>query len=464
MSKQPFINYWQVEALRLKESQWGPVEDAAELRRAIAAGGNLAQRLVHRAQGVAQRHDWLRLQLQIVRALKIGLVLLSVFFLLLGFGVALGAFASPDGQLNVVFTLLAFLALPSLSFLFWLLSFFVSAGGTHDGVGLSRLWLWLSSRLIKGPDQLLLWQALMQMLQTQRLVRWVFGSLHHWLWLCTLLSAMMTVLVFLSVKRYSFNWETTLLSPSVFVGIVQWLGLIPSWFGFTTPAVDIIRESDGLQVASAAHQVLWASWLIGCVVVYGVLPRVLALLFCLAMGWRQLKTYTLDLNQPGLIEQKTRLMPHIEAIGIDAQPPADQVPLTAQRIARPLLTAFTGVVGVELPTDIEWPPFTLPRQWVDKGIVDNREQRQTLLADLSRQPTQHLVLCVDGSQTPDRGLIAWLVELASYTEFESIYILLPDRSGFTGSSTRLPAWWDRLTQAGFKAIYTDEKQLIAELE
>ena len=83
MSK-PWQSYWLVEALRLKESQWGPVEDAVEVRRAIAAGGSFEQRLLLRAQLIAQRSGWPDLQVQLIKALRLSLGLLSA--LLRGFG------------------------------------------------------------------------------------------------------------------------------------------------------------------------------------------------------------------------------------------------------------------------------------------------------------------------------------------------------------------------------------------
>lgn len=463
MKKQRFDAYWQVEALRFKENQWGPVEDAAELRRAIAAGGSLEQRILHRAQGVAQRQGWPAVQQQIIKALMLSLGLLSVLFVFMGFGVAVGALGQVNGHVNVIFTLLAFLAFPTLTLLFWLFSFTVTSS-QQEGVGLSRIWVWISSRLVKGPDHVLLSQALLHLSQRQRLLRWVFSSIHHWLWLCALVTATLSVVVLLSTKRFIFNWETTLLEPDTFVVLVQWLGVIPSWLGFVTPSVEVIRQSDGLQTTSAAYQVQWSSWLLGCLVMYGIVPRLIALLFSLWMCRVRLGHFVIDASQAGLLEQKNRLMPQVEIIGIDADAPADKVAVKAKRLHRPTQMATTAVVGIELPPDIAWPPFVLPSQWLDMGIVDSRPQRQTLLNDLNKERVQHLVLCVDGTQTPDRGVIAWLVELASYTDFESIYLLQPSSTSMEAFESRLPAWKQRLHQAGFKAIYIDDKQLIAELD
>ena len=48
-------SYWLLEAVRLKESQWGPIEDSVEVRRVIAIGGGFEDRLLLRSMLLAQR-------------------------------------------------------------------------------------------------------------------------------------------------------------------------------------------------------------------------------------------------------------------------------------------------------------------------------------------------------------------------------------------------------------------------
>src|SRR5690606_18670329 len=43
-------SHWLAETIRLRESLWGPLEDGSETRRARAAGGTFADRLLYRAQ------------------------------------------------------------------------------------------------------------------------------------------------------------------------------------------------------------------------------------------------------------------------------------------------------------------------------------------------------------------------------------------------------------------------------
>lgn len=469
--KTQWQQHWLLEAVRLKESQWGPIEDAVEVRRVIAAGGSFTERLLMRAQLLAQRASWISLQQSMVRALRLSLITLSVLFFFIGIGVAVGALATHDGRVNVLIALVALLGIPTVSLLLWGMSFFIASDGAstdRSSFGVSHIWLWLSQRMVKGPDQNLLLNALFGFSSRQHLLRWVLSAVNHWLWVLALLSATVTVLALLAAKRYSFNWETTLLSADSFVTLVQSLGVLPGFFGFLTPTETIIRQSDGLQLLPASAQVQWSSWLVGCLIVYGVLPRVLVLVISLFMLRLRKRNLTVNSQQSGLIELRQRLIPFSESVGIDAEAGVDQVPEVEILPARPEKKVSTVVVGIELSADQPWPPFTnhssLPL-WQDAGLVDSREQRAELLTLLMQGGFEHVILCVDAQQTPDRGVIAWLVELASYGKYCTIYLMNASQQQQKLKKTELvESWLSRLAKAGFTSVYTDFEHLLIELD
>src|SRR5690606_20928523 len=96
---------------------------------------------------------------------------------------------------------------------------------------------------------------------------------------------------------------------------------------------------------------------------------------------------------------------------------------------------------------ILWPPAPLPAEWEDAGIVDSRAERHHVLQRLQSQAVAHVVLVCDVHQTPDRGVIAWLSELAAYGEHCSIVLYA---TGSSEPAERLQAWLYRLEAAGFK--------------
>ncbi|MGG6496815.1 UNVERIFIED_CONTAM: DUF2868 domain-containing protein, partial [Bacteroidetes bacterium 56_B9] len=81
-------------------------------------------------------------------------------------------------------------------------------------------------------------------------------------------------------------WETTLLAADPFIHLTQALGALPSLLGFAVPDEAMIRASgDTLPALEQARQA-WASWLLGVVLVYGLLPRLVLAALCL-WRWRQ---------------------------------------------------------------------------------------------------------------------------------------------------------------------------------
>src|SRR5699024_2249804 len=119
------------------------------------------------------------------------------------------------------------------SLLVWLIALlFSTRSEQRAGIGVSQLWLWLSQRIVKGPDQALLFNAYLNLLIKQRLAQWLLSVINHAAWVLGLMAMLVTLLLLLAAKRYSFNWETTLLSADNFVLVVQALGWLPGWLGF----------------------------------------------------------------------------------------------------------------------------------------------------------------------------------------------------------------------------------------
>ena len=108
--------------------------------------------------------------------------------------------------------------------------------------------------------------------------RWLIGATSHGLWLCTLSGMLVSVLLLLLVRQYTFNWESTLLNNTALVKTVEALSWLPERLGFPVPdsqAVIAGRLNNHIEDARA-----WAGLLIGSIICYGILPRLLAWLAC----------------------------------------------------------------------------------------------------------------------------------------------------------------------------------------
>lgn len=247
------------------------------MRAARRAEGGLPDRILVRAHRLAEREQlpaqlqgWTRSALAVLAAL-FALALFS------GIGLALGALGDGARPVNVLWALGALLGLHALTFLLWLASFLLRPAAA---TGLGRLWLWVTRKLARGPDTALAPQALLNLLARAGALRWLFGSISHLLWLTGLCAALATLLTVLSTASYRFIWATTLLAPDTFVWLTQAIGWLPGLAGFPLPDAATVLASDGVQTLPATAQVQWSLWLIGVVVVYGVLPRLAAALLC----------------------------------------------------------------------------------------------------------------------------------------------------------------------------------------
>lgn len=81
-------------------------------------------------------------------------------------------------------------------------------------------------------------------------------------------------LLLLTVRQYSFNWESTLLDGSSFARAVSLLGWLPAQLGLSVPDADAVFANRNR--ADAVHAARWGALLLGSIACYGIVPRVLA--------------------------------------------------------------------------------------------------------------------------------------------------------------------------------------------
>lgn len=439
-----FDRLWLCEALRLQETRDGPLDDQAEILQVRQAGGNLTARTITRALLLGTREGLLaRLQhwRSAARLVLLALLALAVFS---GAGMALGALSDGTRPVNLMQALVLLLGLNTLMFLLWLLSVALPSARP---TGLGGLWLWLTAKLSRTPGQALPGQALLSIAQQSRALTPLLGSLTHAIWSLAFVAALVTLLGLLSARQYSFQWETTLLSPDFFVDVTHLVGGLPALLGFDLPSPEVITHSvTGATLALPLAGPMWSHWLIGCVVTWGLLPRLLALSGCLMLAGLRLKAYAPDLSLPGLAELRPRLMPDSRNTGIDAPAPdLANTPHHGEHGHYPVPGGHNAIAGLELPDDIGWPLLHLTGLGHDLGRIDTRAQRAALESTLATQQYEHLVVACDGRQTPDRGTVQYLQSLSQACGHLHVIIL---SSGAEAPNDRTPLWQTVLERAG----------------
>ncbi|WP_027610547.1 DUF2868 domain-containing protein [Pseudomonas sp. URIL14HWK12:I6] len=433
----PLQNLWLTETIRLREEHAGPLEDLEANRLARAAGGDLPGRIQRRAVWLAERDGLSAALKHWLQGARLALVLLVIFALLSGAGLAFAALS--QSPVNVFWALGSLLGLNLILLLSWALGLIFA--GEH-GATLGRLWLWLSEKLARDAKAAQLAPALLLMLQRKKLNRWALGTLVNGLWLLAMLSALLLLLTLMATRRYGFVWETTILGADTFINLTQALGALPALLGFNVPTVEMIRASGGAALDIESARQAWATWLVGVLVVYGVLPRLLLALLCFWRWSHGKAALTLDLNLPGYAQLRERLMPTSERLGIN-----DAAPAQLHRVESSVSEhASDGalLVAIELDDHRPWPP-ALPKTVSNAGILDSRESRHKLLEQLSRFPPARLLIACDPRRSPDRGSLALIAELARNASATRVW-LLQAPSGEALDSARLGDWHVALQQ------------------
>ncbi|MDI2141454.1 MULTISPECIES: DUF2868 domain-containing protein [unclassified Pseudomonas] len=430
-------NLWLTETVRLREEHAGPLDDQEANRLARAAGGDLPGRIQRRALWLAERDGLTSALRHWLQGARLALVLLAILAVLSGAGLAFAALGQTP--VNVFWALGSLLGLNLILLLSWALGLIFA--GEH-GATLGRLWLWLSEKLARDAKAAQLAPALLLMLQRQKLNRWALGTLVNGLWLLAMFSALVLLLTLMATRRYGFVWETTILSADTFINMTQALGALPALLGFNVPTVDMIRASGDTALNIESARQAWATWLVGVLVVYGVLPRLLLALFCF-WRWNSGKAaLRLDLNLPGYAQLRERLMPTSERLGI-----TDPEPAQLHRVESTVGEhASNGalLVAIELDDQHPWPP-TLPKNVSNAGILDSRESRNKLLEQLSRFPPARLAIACDPRRSPDRGSLALIAELARNATATRVWLLQAPQ-GQALDAERLGDWHVALQQ------------------
>ncbi|MBD9483542.1 DUF2868 domain-containing protein [Pseudomonas sp. PDM14] len=434
---------WLCETLSLREEHAGPLEDGEANRHARATGNDLRQRIEARALWLAARDGQVQAQRHWLQGARLALWLLLILALASGAGLAVAALGDGSRAVNVFWALGSLLGLHLALLIGWALSLMLPG---DQGAALGRLWLWLSERLARDARAAQLAPALVILLQRRRLNRWLLGMLVHGLWLVALSAALLMLLALLSTRRYGFVWETTLLGSDTFVALTQALGALPGLLGFALPDAQTIRASGDSALTSEAARHAWAGWLIGVLLVYGLLPRLLLGLFCLWRWQHGQALLQLDLSLPSYRLLAERLQPPSERLGV--LDPAPDLVTPAANATATLSSSGALLVAIELDPQRAWPP-ALPKGIGDAGILDSREQRQHLLEQLGRFPPARLLIACDPRRSADRGTLALLGELARSAGEARIWLLQPP-PGEAQDSQRLGDWHQALDKLGLR--------------
>ncbi|PZQ67560.1 MAG: DUF2868 domain-containing protein [Variovorax paradoxus] len=328
---------------------------------------------------------------------------LAAAVVLAGLALAGAVIDGQDRRINVMAALVALLGVHALTFLLWLLAL-LWPGAASLGALVGRLWIGLTARLAlgRGAEGAALLQAGMRLLERARLLPWVLGLASHTVWVLSFVAAVAALLFALAFRQYTLGWETTILPHEVFAGWIDALGVLPGWLGFPVPGAADLRAAPGSTLPAAANGVL-AWWLVGCVVVYGLLPRVVAALACLLVWrWRRGRLQP-DASAPYYRKLFARFDALAPALVVDPDSHGADWHMARASLAGQTQPTL-AVIGFELPPELPWPPQPLPRAAsLVRRIDGSAAERQELLHALMHVRPRVLLLACHAASSPDRG-------------------------------------------------------------
>jgi len=382
---------------------------------AAAAQGNIEQRIAQRARRLPGGDRTVTEIGQLLGASRWIIAVLMLLGLLTG-AAAGSAVQTGANTIALSYALVVLLGVPLALLLVWAALNFRPRGTGTPGLPGRGLW-WLlalvSRRFGLAAGRRHLAAALAELGHTQG--RTLMALTTHAFWTMFFIGCIGWMWLRFLGLRFDFSWETTLLSGPWLEQLIPAIGWLPGWlFGLSLPDPEQVHDVLANR-SDPGDRGLWATYLIGALTLYGLVPRALLALWFLHR-WRHTRL-PLDLARPGYLRLLPVMARASRTIGARGQPPP------AHRGARGGPAAAPGsgdavLVGVELDDRTPWPP-DLPGGRV-LGRADDRQQRKRIreaLALLQPRPGKIIALC-SLARSPDRGTMTWLCELARIAPVE----------------------------------------------
>lgn len=368
---------------------------------------------------------------------------LSVAVLLLANGIVF-AMLSDARTINAGSAFVAALGVHTLTLLLWLAGLLLVGRlpGAGASLSLGRLLLQLLARWpwgaqLQKPHALALVSGAKQLLRSSRLAPWAFGLVSHVVWTASFVLVLLGLLLAFALRQYQLTWESTILSPAFFDAFVRITGWLPGWLGFAVPEGVASLQVDAVTGQLAIPARTGALWLLGCVLVYGLLPRLLCAVLCWSVWQRRKSRVVLDTTDPyfrQLLARFAALQPSRISDVEHVQPSAAPTPALPAGAYQPVL----ALVGFELTPTPDWPPQPLAQQAaLVECIAGSIEERSTVLAALAQLRPQALVLVCDAAATPDRGTERFLRDACRHAEHCALWL-------YSHSDTPPQRWHDWL--------------------
>ncbi len=358
--------------------------------------------------------------------------LIMLFWLVSGFMTAL-ALMHADA-VNFFYVLVSVLGINWIMLLLWLGWLLMSKGQSARKHG-----AWFNPlSFIRSKDTLT--QAAVDVYEDylhQPDMRWYWGKLSHQFWLATLTGLFAGITLMLTIRQYTFNWQSTLLDSHMLAKLVGWLNWLPNKLGLPTIDAQTVAHNQTIGQIADARQ--WAILLMLSLLLYGIIPRILAWLVCRLR--LSTKAPALPLELP-YYQRLQRLWTPAQVV--DADTVRERIHSGAR--PNPVANAFAIAAVLESPqlaADQNWSRHALERDWFHWGNIDGRADLDRLQQEMNQHPVA-LLIGIRAHTVPERGTLRLLEQLARYAQGGIWVQLLPEANAPTDLSARQQQWQNAL--------------------
>lgn len=337
-----------------------------------------------------------------------------------------------QGHVNIFWWLLAFLGWPLLLLTLWviLFSFPINASAPVASIlehlirsAYYRIRHWTTMT----PVQEQVTSSAYAFFQEPNIGRWFSAALLHSAWLLYLCGGTLVLIIKLSFEHYVFVWQTSFIPIETFISLIQNIGFLPNMIGFDVPNNSLIATSQwtgtgGNELATKS----WASFMIGCAITYGIIPRLFFwLLSYLTLRYR-LNVAKLTPNNPHYGNYLRLLMPNIESsVGgmVITNEHTDGIV-----IRQPFGNQNAKIHWLRYESMINL-PFSLRQAYsnsillIDVDDLDSHDKAVREVSQLDEDDAYAICVAVNISQVPDEGFKQFIERLLGAAQVRVVLLL-----------------------------------------
>lgn len=447
-NKHTFSDLVRIEQLREIETQgeqelsYAAIADLAQPTTGEFKYSDFLQRLTRRSKRLIEDNALTEALQQPQKKFTIARLICLIIAALLG---ALAAYhaISNAATLNIYWLLMVLLGFNLLSIVIWLCGITFNLQSLITGIA-AQLASWLPFRKQKDHStDAIAARSWRTRCLSGTVGKWRISTFTHQFWLVYLAAGIGVLVLLMMAKQYNFVWGTTLLPDNSLPQLTKYLGTPLQYAGIDIPNDPQITASrSGTGTQNAETRTAWANFLIGVLLLYGLLPRLILLIFSIGMSFWAERNAKLDLYLPYYISLRQRLIANNTAARvIDADPlQKTQAPTHTTAPKNHTLPADAQAIGIELSSQVIWPQYVTAQQ----NIVDQQSFADTIR--LIKKQNNPLLIGVALHRLPDRGVQRMIGELTGSTGQPCWLILLQQKSSRAIPESRELAWF-RLAEA-----------------